>query len=131
MEERMATNLARPSNGNNATTQSSIPFSVALNQSLRLLCTAFRVDLTEEHVQAYSIGLRDLSGAQIVRATEHLLRHHREFLPTPGQVRDAVVISSPERKMKAAEDDEEPNIQEREQIQHMLHELGVKLGVRK
>jgi hypothetical protein len=64
-------------------------------QSLRLLGAAFRQEVTEEMVIAYAIGLAGLTGEQLVRATRYLLLNHKEFMPTPAQIRAAVEDSAP------------------------------------
>jgi hypothetical protein len=81
------------------TPRSSIAFLEAVKQCLRLLCAAFHQALTEEMAVAYGIGLADLTSEQLLRATRYLLLNHKEFMPTPAQIRAAVEDSAPPRTL--------------------------------
>lgn len=81
----------------------SIAFSEALAQCLCLLAAVFRAEITESVTSAYAIGLDGLEGFQLVRATKWLLAHHREFMPTPAEIRVAVRETQPPEPATAIE----------------------------
>lgn len=74
----------------NTTRKSSTPSSLALDKWLRILSANFRVDLSPLQIEAYRVGLSDLTPEQLHVACSKALAEITDFMPTVGKIRSYV-----------------------------------------
>lgn len=87
--------------------------------------------MTEALVEAYAIGLEGIKGEQIVRATKWLLAHHREFMPTPAEIREAVQLSYVEPPRKELPEPPPMTEEMLAEVQKAFAELAEKLDLKR
>jgi hypothetical protein len=61
-----------------------------------------RQPFTPPEIEAYAMGLADVSPKNLYIVTEHLLKKHLEFMPSPAQIREAMQIALENRAREPA-----------------------------
>ena len=70
-----------------------------VRQSVALLCEVYNRKCSELMIEAYMIGLEELTDHEVLHAVKHALKGEHQFMPSPGTLRSLVRSEADENNL--------------------------------